>query len=124
MIQSLSCGIVIYDEIKEIQSLLPKLKIELAAYDVEWIFVLNHEQDEIRGWISQNCNKAITRPATAPAISPLESRVLVIVNILSDQWQGNPVACRVSCVEACRTSGDENPATNNTYIRTTMRTCG
>ncbi|MCC2677713.1 MAG: hypothetical protein K0R29_289 [Pseudobdellovibrio sp.] len=52
MIQSLSCGIVIYDEIKEIQSLLPKLKNELSAYDVEWIFVLNHEQDEIRGWIS------------------------------------------------------------------------
>lgn len=52
MIQSLSCGIVIYDEIKEIQSLLPKLKIELATYEVEWIFVLNHEQEEIRKWIS------------------------------------------------------------------------
>src|SRR4051812_14618879 len=52
MIQSLSCGIVIYDEIKEIQNLLPKLKVELAGYQVEWIFVLNHEQAEIRKWIA------------------------------------------------------------------------
>jgi GT2 family glycosyltransferase len=52
MIKSLSCGIVIYDEIKEIQSLLPKLKIELSEYHVEWIFVLNHEQGEIRKWIA------------------------------------------------------------------------
>ncbi len=60
MIQSLSCGIVIYDEVKEIQCLLPKLKIELAAYDVEWIFVLNHEQDEIRGWIRTWLQSQIT----------------------------------------------------------------
>lgn len=52
MIGSLSCGIVIYDEIKEIQNLLPKLKLELTAYKVEWIFVLNHEQAEIRKWIA------------------------------------------------------------------------
>jgi GT2 family glycosyltransferase len=52
MIQNLSCGIVIYDEIKEIQNLLPKLKIELAEYEVEWIFVLNHEQAEIRKWVA------------------------------------------------------------------------
>lgn len=61
MIRSLSCGIVIYDEIKEIQSLLPKLKIELSAYEVEWIFVLNHEQDEIRGWISNWLKSQITK---------------------------------------------------------------
>lgn len=52
MIQSLSCGIVIYDEITEIQNLIPKLKRELKDYSVEWIFVLNHEQVEIRKWIS------------------------------------------------------------------------
>lgn len=52
MIESLSCGIVIYDEVKEIQNLLPKLKIELKQYDVEWVFVLNHEQPEIRKWIA------------------------------------------------------------------------
>lgn len=52
MIQSLTCGIVIYDEIKEIQNLIPKIKLELKDFDVEWIFVLNHEQSEIRKWIS------------------------------------------------------------------------
>ena len=49
---NLSCGIVIYDEVSEIQNLIPKLKFELADYDVEWLFVLNHEQSEIRKWIS------------------------------------------------------------------------
>lgn len=52
MIKSLSCGIVIYDEIDEIQKLIPKLKKELNEYEVEWVFVLNHEQVEIRKWIS------------------------------------------------------------------------
>jgi GT2 family glycosyltransferase len=52
MIQSLTCGMVIYDEITEIQNLIPKLKMELKDYDVDWIFVLNHEQFEIRKWIS------------------------------------------------------------------------
>jgi GT2 family glycosyltransferase len=52
MIRNLSCGIVIYDEVREIQNLLPKLKQELKDYSVEWIFILNHEQNEIRKWIS------------------------------------------------------------------------
>lgn len=52
MIKSLTCGIVIYDEVTEIQNLVPKLKLELKDYDVEWIFILNHEQSEIRKWIS------------------------------------------------------------------------
>ena len=52
MIQSLTCGIVVYDEIKEIQNLVPKLLLEMNAYDVEWIFILNHEQAEIRKWIA------------------------------------------------------------------------
>ena len=52
MIQSLTCGIVVYDEVTEIQSLIPKLKLELKDYTVEWIFILNHEQAEIRKWIS------------------------------------------------------------------------
>lgn len=52
MIRNLSCGIVIYDEVREIQNLLPKLKLELKEYSVEWIFILNHEQAEIRKWIS------------------------------------------------------------------------
>ncbi|MEQ1723003.1 MAG: glycosyltransferase [Pseudobdellovibrio sp.] len=52
MIRSLTCGMVIYDEITEIQNLIPKLKMELKDYEVEWIFVLNHEQLEIRKWIA------------------------------------------------------------------------
>lgn len=52
MIRSLTCGIVIYDEINEIQNLVPKLLHEMKYYDVEWIFILNHEQSEIRKWIS------------------------------------------------------------------------
>src|SRR3989338_4805936 len=52
MIQSLTCGIVVYDEVNEIQNLIPKLKLELKDYSVEWIFVLNHEQAEIRKWIN------------------------------------------------------------------------
>lgn len=52
MIRSLTCGIVIYDEIKEIQNLIPKIKLELKDFDVEWLFILNHEQSEIRKWIS------------------------------------------------------------------------
>ena len=52
-IKRLSCGIVVYDEVREIQNLIPKLKLELKNYDVQWIFVLNHEQSEIRGWISK-----------------------------------------------------------------------
>lgn len=52
MIRQLSCGIVIYDEITEIQRLIPRLKLELKDYSVEWIFVLNHEQAEIRRWIT------------------------------------------------------------------------
>jgi GT2 family glycosyltransferase len=63
MIQSLTCGMVIYDEITEIQNLIPKLKMELKDYDVEWIFVLNHEQLEIRkwiaNWIKDNLNSAM-----------------------------------------------------------------
>lgn len=52
MIQSLTCGIVVYDEVTEIQTLIPKLKLEFKNYSIEWIFVLNHEQAEIRKWIS------------------------------------------------------------------------
>lgn len=52
MIRNLSCGIVVYDEVREIQNLLPKLKLELKDYSIEWIFILNHEQAEIRKWIS------------------------------------------------------------------------
>ncbi len=60
MIDSLSCGIVIYDEVKEIQNLLPKLKIELSQYNVEWVFVLNHEQPEIRKWIANWIQTQVT----------------------------------------------------------------
>ena len=52
MILELSCGIVIYDEVREIQNLLPKLQLELKDYSIQWIFILNHEQAEIRKWIS------------------------------------------------------------------------
>lgn len=60
MIESLSCGIVIYDEVKEIQNLLPKLKIELDQYNVEWVFVLNHEQPKIRKWIANWIQTQVT----------------------------------------------------------------
>ncbi len=53
MISQLTCGIVIYDEISEIKNLLPKLIQELTQYEVEWVFVLNHEQSEIRKWIAK-----------------------------------------------------------------------
>lgn len=63
MIESLSCGIVVYDEVSEIKNLIPKIKLELKDYNVQWVFVLNHEQEEIRRWISNwlkeqipNCN--------------------------------------------------------------------
>lgn len=50
MIKELTCGIVVYDEVTEIRRLIPRLKLELKDYAVEWIFVLNHEQAEIRRW--------------------------------------------------------------------------
>lgn len=59
MIQSLTCGIVVYDEVNEIQNLIPKLKLELKDYTVEWIFILNHEQAEIRKWINAWLNDNI-----------------------------------------------------------------
>ncbi len=63
MIQSLTCGIVVYDEVTEIQNLIPKLKLELKDYTVQWIFILNHEQSEIRRWIcnwlKENINGAV-----------------------------------------------------------------
>lgn len=51
MIDRLTCGIVFYDEVNELKRLVPQLKNELAGYQVEWLFVLNHEQSEIRKWI-------------------------------------------------------------------------
>lgn len=51
MINRLSCGIVVYDEISELKHLTRSLKNELSNYSVEWVFVLNHEQLEIRQWI-------------------------------------------------------------------------
>jgi len=51
MIKSLTCGIVFYDEVNELKRLVPQLKTELMGYNVEWLFVLNHEQRDIRHWI-------------------------------------------------------------------------
>jgi GT2 family glycosyltransferase len=59
MIQSLSCGIVVYDEVTELQNLIPKLKLEFKNYDIEWIFILNHEQSEIRRWICDWINSNV-----------------------------------------------------------------
>ena len=53
MITNLTCGVVIYDEVSEIQNLIPKLINELKDYNIEWIFVLNHEQTEIRKWTAK-----------------------------------------------------------------------
>lgn len=51
MITRLTCGIVFYDEVNELKRLVPQLKTELKAYQVEWLFILNHEQKDIRQWI-------------------------------------------------------------------------
>jgi GT2 family glycosyltransferase len=51
MIRNLTCGIVFYDEVDEIQRLIPQLKSELSDYRVDWLFILNHEQSAIRQWI-------------------------------------------------------------------------
>ena len=47
----ITCGLVIYDEIQEVQKLIPLLEKELQNFQVDWIFVLNHEQSEIRKWV-------------------------------------------------------------------------
>lgn len=52
MISALTCGVVIYDEVSEIQNLIPKLIVELCDYKIQWVFILNHEQREIRKWIA------------------------------------------------------------------------
>lgn len=62
--------------------------------------VSNISASTIKGWISHSCKMATTRAVAAPAITPLESRFLVIENLPYRQWQGKPVACRVSCVAA------------------------
>lgn len=63
MIRSLTCGIVFYDEVNELKRLVPQLKTELSGYTVEWLFILNHEQREIRQWIkkwiSENISGAV-----------------------------------------------------------------
>ncbi len=51
MISKLSCGVVIYDEIADLKRLSSVLQNELINYQTQWIFVLNHEQSEIRLWI-------------------------------------------------------------------------
>ena len=51
MIKKISCGVVIYDEIADIKRLTTWLINELRDYSPQWIFVLNHEQPEIRHWI-------------------------------------------------------------------------
>ena len=51
MISKISCGVVIYDEISDIKRLIPLLKSELSQIQVEWVFILNHEESEIRQWI-------------------------------------------------------------------------
>lgn len=63
MISQLTCGIVFYDEVNELKRLVPQLKTELASYQVEWLFILNHEQRDIRiwikKWISENIEGAV-----------------------------------------------------------------
>ncbi len=58
MTQFLTCGIVIYDEVDAIKKLLPRLVDEFKGLTIDWIFVLNHEQSEIRqsiiNWLTEN----------------------------------------------------------------------
>lgn len=61
MITKLSCGIVVYDEVSDIQRLTGRLQAELMDYQVEWVFILNHEQAEIRCWIKNWILKNITQ---------------------------------------------------------------
>ena len=64
----------------------------------------------ISGWIRKNCRKATARPVTAPAITPPDSRDFVMSANSICQWQGKPVAWRVSCVAACSASEEAKPA--------------
>ncbi len=63
MISRLTCGIVIFDEASEIQKLIPRLQLELSEYEIEWIFILNHEQIDIRQpikkWLNTHLPSAI-----------------------------------------------------------------
>ncbi len=62
MIQ-LSCGIVIYNELKYLKNLIPQLKQELEFNEVEWIFILNNESHlvrlEIAQWLNQQLSTAL-----------------------------------------------------------------
>jgi hypothetical protein len=73
----------------------------------------------ISGWIRKNCKKATARPVTAPAITPPDSRDFVMSANPICQWQGKPVAWRVSCVAACSASEEAKPAAK---MRNTPRT--
>lgn len=63
MIKKISCGVVVYSEFSDLKRLVPHLQKELGSIGVEWIFVLNHEQKEIRieinNWITENLPAAI-----------------------------------------------------------------
>lgn len=67
MISRLTCGIVFYDEISDLKRLIPQIKEELKSFidskNLQWIFVLNHEQPQIRTWIQnwilQNVENAL-----------------------------------------------------------------
>ena len=50
MISEITCGLVIYDEMNDIKRILPLLQRELQPIKTEWIFILNHEEAEIRHW--------------------------------------------------------------------------
>jgi GT2 family glycosyltransferase len=85
---SLCCGLVIYDEIEEIQRLIPQLKSELSSFNLEWVFVLNHEQAEIRKWIKTWLSQQISNEKVSCFENPLNNlgfaRQLILTHSTSE----------------------------------------
>ncbi|MBC7742092.1 MAG: glycosyltransferase family 2 protein [Bdellovibrionaceae bacterium] len=67
--KSLTCGVVIYDELALLQAFIPNLQAELQNINVEWIFVLNHKssatRDIVKRWLqTQFTNQVILENPT------------------------------------------------------------
>lgn len=45
---SITCGMVIYNEIDQIKKIVPLIEDELKDYVFEWVIILNHENPQIR----------------------------------------------------------------------------
>lgn len=86
MITKISCGIVVYDEINHLKRLVPHLQKELESLEVEWVFILNHEQPEIRWWIKNWLNENLSAVTCIenPANNLGFARQLILENASQD----------------------------------------